>query len=56
MGFPLSVLAAGALLNWISHIFWFKPLKPVYCDLKRKFALILKIKCQRFNGNGRPFD
>jgi hypothetical protein len=24
--------AAGAPLNWISHIFWLKQLKPVFCD------------------------
>jgi hypothetical protein len=31
-----------------------KPLKPVLCDLKSKFSLLLKIKYQRFNGNVRP--
>jgi hypothetical protein len=31
--------AAGAQLKWISHMFWFKPLKPVFCDLKSKFPL-----------------
>jgi hypothetical protein len=54
--FRYQFFAAGAPLNWISHIFWLKPLKPVFCDLKRKFTLILKIKYQRLNGNGRPLD
>jgi hypothetical protein len=48
--------AAGAPLNWISHIFWLKLLKPVFCDLKSKFTPIFKIKYQRFNGNGRPLN
>jgi hypothetical protein len=48
--------AAAAPLNWISHIFWLKPLKPVFWDLKRKFPLILKIKYQRLIGIGRPLD
>jgi hypothetical protein len=43
MGFPLSVLCSGRPLNWISHIFWLKLLKPFFCDLKSKFPLILKI-------------
>jgi hypothetical protein len=54
--FCYQFFAASAQLNWISHIFWLKPLKPVFCDLKSKFALILKIKYQWFNGNGRPLD
>jgi hypothetical protein len=54
--FGYQLFAAGAPLNWISHIFWLKPLKPVFCDLKSKFPLNLKIKYQRFNGNGRPLD
>jgi hypothetical protein len=33
------LFAAGALLKWIGHIFWLKPLKPVFCDLKSKFLL-----------------
>jgi hypothetical protein len=27
-----QLLAAGAPLNWISHIFWLKPLKPFFCN------------------------
>jgi hypothetical protein len=54
--FRYQFFAAGAPLNWISHIFLLKQLKPVLCDLKSKFPLILKIKYQRFNGNGRPLD
>ncbi len=33
-----------------SHIFLLKPLKPVFCYLKSKFSLILKIKYKFFNG------
>jgi hypothetical protein len=54
--FCYQFFAVGAPLNWISHIFWLKPLKPFFCDLKSKFPLILKIKYQQFNGNGRPLD
>ncbi len=46
MGFPLSVLCSGTPLNWISNIYWLKPLKPVFCDLTSKFPVILKLKCQ----------
>jgi hypothetical protein len=54
--FRYQFFAAGAPLNWISHIFWPKTLKQVFCDLKSKFPLILKIKYQQFNENGRPLD
>jgi hypothetical protein len=27
-----QLFAAGTPLNWISHIFWLKPLKPVFCN------------------------
>jgi hypothetical protein len=54
--FRYQLFAAGAPLNWISHIFWLKPLKSVFCDLKSKFPLILKIQYQQFNAKGRPFD
>jgi hypothetical protein len=54
--FRYQFFAAGAPLNWISHIFWLKPLKPFFFYLKSKFPLILKIKYQRFNGNGRSLD
>jgi hypothetical protein len=37
--FRYQFFAAGAPLNWISHIFWLKPLKPVLGDLKSKFSL-----------------
>jgi hypothetical protein len=54
--FRYQFFAVSTPLNWISHIFWLKPLKPFFYDLKSKFLLILKIKYQRFNGNGRPLD
>jgi hypothetical protein len=54
--FRYQFFAAGAPLNCISYIFWLKPLKQVFGDLKSKFPLILKIKYQQFNGNGRPLD
>jgi hypothetical protein len=54
--FRYQFFAAGAPLICISHIFWLKPLKPFFCDLKSKFPLILTIKYQQFNGNGRPLD
>jgi hypothetical protein len=42
--FRYQLFAAGAPLNWISHIFWLKPLKPVFCNLKSKFSVSLKNK------------
>jgi hypothetical protein len=54
--FRYQLFAVGAPLNWISHIFWLKLLKPVFCNLKSKFPLIIKIKYQGFNAKGRPFD
>jgi hypothetical protein len=33
------LVAVGAPLKWISHIFWLKLLKPVICALKSKFPL-----------------
>jgi hypothetical protein len=58
MGLPLSVLCSGShmytVLIW--HIFWLKPLKPHFCDLKSKFPLNLKIKYQQFNVWWRPLD
>jgi hypothetical protein len=50
--FRYQLFAVGAPLNWISHIFWLKLLKPVCCNLKREF----QIKYQQLNGNGRPLD
>jgi hypothetical protein len=35
--------AAGALWIEISHIFLLEQLKPIYCDLKSRFPLNLKI-------------
>jgi hypothetical protein len=32
LAYCYQLFAAGTLLNWISHIFWLKPLKPVFCD------------------------
>jgi hypothetical protein len=54
--FRYQLFAAGAALNWTYNIFWLEPLKPVFCYLQSKFPLILKIKYQQFNGNGRPLD
>jgi hypothetical protein len=54
--FRYQFFAAGAPLNWISHMFWLKLLKPVFGDLKSKLTLILKLKYQRFNGNEIPLD
>jgi hypothetical protein len=56
MGFPLSVLCSGRPIELEKpHIL---PLaaETGFCDLKSKFPLILKIKYQRFNVNGRPLD
>jgi hypothetical protein len=52
MGFLLSVLCRGRPIELDKQHNWLEPLKPVFCDLKSKFPLILKIKYQRFNGNG----
>jgi hypothetical protein len=51
-----QLFAAGAPLKWTNHMFSLKLLKPVFGNLKSKFPLILKIKYQRFNGNGIPLD
>jgi hypothetical protein len=56
LAYRYQLFAVGTPLNWISHIFWLKPLKLVFCDLKRKFSLNKKIKYQRFNAKGRPFN
>jgi hypothetical protein len=53
LAYRYQLFAADTPLNWISHIFWLKPPKPVSCDLKSKFPLFLKIKYQGFNENGR---
>jgi hypothetical protein len=37
-------------------VFCIKTVKPVFCDLKSKFPLKLKIKYQHFNVKGRPID
>jgi hypothetical protein len=46
MGFPLSFVCSGhpIVQYWISHIFWLKQLKPVFCNLKRKLFLKKKNK------------
>jgi hypothetical protein len=49
---PVSNRKCGKL----SAVFLLKPLKLVFCYLKSKFPLNLKIKYQRFNAKGRPFD
>jgi hypothetical protein len=54
--FRYQLIAVGAPLNWISHIFWLKPLKPVFCDLKSKSPLILKIKYQQFQCERKTFQ
>jgi hypothetical protein len=48
--FRYQFFAAGAALNWISHIFWLKPLKLVLCNLKSKFTFKNKmsvVQCER---------
>jgi hypothetical protein len=46
----LNRLSAISSLQREGHILWLKPLKPFFCDLKSKFALILEIKYQRSMG------
>jgi hypothetical protein len=36
--------AAGVPLNWISHIFWLKPLKPVFWGFKEQVPFNFKNK------------
>jgi hypothetical protein len=50
--FCYQFFSAGALQIGSSLIFWLKPLKPMFCYLKSKFPLYLKIKHQLFNANG----
>ncbi len=51
LAYCYQLFAAGALLIWISQIFWLKHLKPVFCDLKGEFPLKYKIisavQCER---------
>jgi hypothetical protein len=56
--FRYQFFAGGAPFNWISHKFFFlaKDAETIFFDLKSKFPLILKIKYQWFNGNGRPLE
>jgi hypothetical protein len=54
MGFQF--FAGGTLWTGMSHIFLLKLLEPVLCCLKSMFPFTSKIKYQRFNENGRPFD
>ncbi len=56
MGLPLPILCIGRPIELDKPHILLKPLKPVSGDLKSKFPLILKIKYQQFNGNGRPLD
>ncbi len=51
-----QLFAVGAPMKWVSHMFWLKPLRPVFCNLKSKFSLTLKIKHQQFNRNERPLN
>jgi hypothetical protein len=46
--FCYPFFAVGAPCVLISQIFWLKPLKLIFCNLKKKHALNLKIKYQRF--------
>jgi hypothetical protein len=39
LAYRYQLFAAGAPLNWISHIFWLKPLKPFFIELKKNFSL-----------------
>jgi hypothetical protein len=46
LAYRYQLFAADAPLNWVSHIVWLKPLKPVFCYLKSKFPEDLKKKNQ----------
>jgi hypothetical protein len=56
LAYRYQLFAAGALLNLISHLFWLKPLKPVFLRFKEKVLFKLKNKYLWFNAKGRPFD
>jgi predicted nucleic acid-binding Zn ribbon protein len=47
--FRYQFFAAEAPSIFISHIFWLKPLKLFFCNLKSKLPLKLKVKYQWFN-------
>jgi hypothetical protein len=56
LAYPYQLFAAGAPLNWISHIFWLKPLKPVFVIKRVTSPLNLKRDYQWFNVKARPID
>jgi hypothetical protein len=56
IGLLQSVIFSESPMKWISHIFWLKPLKLVFSNLKRKIPINFKRKCQKFNAKRRPFD
>ncbi len=37
LAYRYQIFAADAPLNWINHIYWLKPLEPVFCYLESKF-------------------
>jgi hypothetical protein len=40
--FRYQFFAVGTLFNWISHIFWLKPLKPVFLRFKEQVPFNFK--------------
>jgi hypothetical protein len=53
---PTQLFAAGAPLNWISHIIFLYLLETDFYNLKSKFPFTLKEKYQQFNANERSLD
>jgi hypothetical protein len=56
LAYRYQIFAAGAPLNWISHIFWRKPLIPFFAIKRVTFPLNLKREYQWFNVKARPND
>jgi hypothetical protein len=54
IGFPLSVICSGRPINWISHIFWLKPLKPGCLRFKEEVPF--KIKKENNSGSMQKED
>jgi hypothetical protein len=56
VGLPLSVICSGRPIELDKPHVLALAAETGFCNLKSKFPLILKIKYQRFNGNGRSPD
>ncbi len=54
IGFPLSVIGSKRPINWISHIFWLKPLKPGFLRFEEQVPF--KIKKENIGGSMRKED